>query len=530
MARFLPINVSDLTTSLDKKIVPPTGGKLYRNDTKCFNYKIVYDQPGTYSFSMPTTATCAKIVIVGGGGKPLCSTNVCCSWAGAGGGYSEKNFSNPGGGNFSIVVGAQHGSSTVTCNSVVQHTASGAAFCTPGVGTGGDYNSTGGCAGCTMQFQSPSGIGGCVCTALCSICGYCVVIAFKDSGNGGSTCCNTLLSGGGSAGSPFRAQGGNGWSVCGNCWSGVAGGGGGIGQCNCVAYHYSCCNCNCQQVDGNAGGSCIWYVCFPASASGGGGSKMSCTSNYLGNPRSWSGVCTNPVHQGGDGGAGGPYGCDGKATKHWYACRSRLNPSYGSMCGITFPRTQRFMQDPGKVCWWDVCEICGSGAPGYVHENHYVSTTYHSGNWSNRPANSGEGAGTGGVMTLCCTAQMMGFGFPPRTVSTNFINFCLVCYLGTTGQCNLANKVIDKLVPQHLTCAGTLGGSGGMGWCGYDSKAGAGGGGGQVKHAIVCVCHGGVFDCCNQTLNTPLAFPPVCLDTLVSNAGAGLAIIYYRED
>jgi len=63
-----------------------------------------------------------------------------------------------------------------------------------------------------------------------------------------------------------------------------------------------------------------------------------------------------------------------------------------------------------------------------------------------------------------------------------------------------------------------------------DSKAGAGGGGGQVKWSILCVCHGGAFNCCNQAANTPLAFPPACLDVLASNAGAGLAIIYYRED
>jgi hypothetical protein len=108
-------------------------------------------------------------------------------------------------------------------------------------------------------------------------------------------------------------------------------------------------------------------------------------------------------------------------------------------------------------------------------------------------------------------------------------NWQKICQLGLCGQCDQAWLMPDGLFPQFMTCAGTLGGSGGMGICGYTSKAGKGGGGGQAKSQILCICHGGAFNCCNQTAATPLAFPPCLLDQMVSNAGTGMAIIYYRE-
>jgi hypothetical protein len=86
----------------------------------------------------------------------------------------------------------------------------------------------------------------------------------------------------------------------------------------------------------------------------------------------------------------------------------------------------------------------------------------------------------------------------------------------------------DKLFGGSMTCAGTLGGSGGVGICGFNSKAGAGGGGGTAKCHIVCVCYGGTYDLCNGS-GTALAFSPCILDNLVSNAGSGLAIVYYKE-
>jgi hypothetical protein len=86
----------------------------------------------------------------------------------------------------------------------------------------------------------------------------------------------------------------------------------------------------------------------------------------------------------------------------------------------------------------------------------------------------------------------------------------------------------DKLFSGSVTCSGTLGGSGAVNVCGFNSKAGLGGGGGTAKCHIVCVCYGGTFDCCNGSLPA-LAFPPCILDNLVSNAGSGLAIVYYKE-
>jgi hypothetical protein len=111
------------------------------------------------------------------------------------------------------------------------------------------------------------------------------------------------------------------------------------------------------------------------------------------------------------------------------------------------------------------------------------------------------------------------------------VNWNKICNLGVTSQCEAAWKMTDALFPNFLTCAGTLGGSGGVGRCAHTSKAGAGGGGGQAKCHIICICHGGNFDRCNGGGGNPLlAFPPCLLDQLTSNAGVGLAILYYRED
>jgi hypothetical protein len=149
-----------------------------------------------------------------------------------------------------------------------------------------------------------------------------------------------------------------------------------------------------------------------------------------------------------------------------------------------------------------------------------------------RPRNAGEGAGTGAFVILCCNPMMMGQMIgdtDPVQCQGPLVNWLKLCSLGTTGQCDQAWLMQDALFPFFMTCAGTLGGSGGMSLCGYSSKAGKGGGGGQGKCQLLCVCWGGAFDCCNQTASTPLAFPPCLLDQLVSNAGTGMAIIYYRE-
>jgi hypothetical protein len=48
------------------------------------------------------------------------------------------------------------------------------------------------------------------------------------------------------------------------------------------------------------------------------------------------------------------------------------------------------------------------------------------------------------------------------------------------------------------------------------------------KCYILCICHGGSFNNCNGT-GPALAFPPCILDNIVSNAGSGVAIIYWKD-
>jgi hypothetical protein len=124
---------------------------------------------------------------------------------------------------------------------------------------------------------------------------------------------------------------------------------------------------------------------------------------------------------------------------------------------------------------------------------------------------------------------MQGFGIGANNGSGGpLVNWNKLCNLGLCGQTQQAWKMVDALFPFFMTCAGTLGGSGGVGLCAYTSKAGFGGGGGQAKCHILCVCHGGSFNNCNGS-GPALAFPPCLLDQLTSNAGLGMAIIYYRE-
>ena len=186
---------------------------------------------------------------------------------------------------------------------------------------------------------------------------------------------------------------------------------------------------------------------------------------------------------------------------------------------------------PAREPWWDIADIKGSGSPGTV-ANRANANACVGFFWGVRPRNAGEGAGTGAIVTTCCNPNMMGNMIGSTDIGGSggpLINWCKLCSLGTSGQCDQAWLMQDALFPFFITCAGTLGGSGGVNWCGYTSKAGKGGGGGQSKCHLLCVCWGGAYDCCNQVAATPLAFPPCLLDQLVSNAGTGMAIIYYRE-
>jgi hypothetical protein len=88
----------------------------------------------------------------------------------------------------------------------------------------------------------------------------------------------------------------------------------------------------------------------------------------------------------------------------------------------------------------------------------------------------------------------------------------------------------DQLFPFVTHCAGTLGGSGGVGTCNLASRAGKGGGAGMPRNYLLCVCYGGNYDRCNNNPSNPLlAFPPSDLDWRASMAGTGMAIIYWKN-
>ena len=544
MGRFVPITVTTVAGAEKPSQFKVTGGKALYDGKQCWQYKVVYDRPGTYTFTVPTGAICARTVIVGGGGKPICSGADCRGYAGAGGAYSEKCHAVTGGTTaFTIVVGRQHGDSTVACNGTAVHTAGGAVGCAPGAASGGNWNSKGGCGGFSCAYCGGSYSqchGTCIRISPTTCCGYCIVYAFNCGCSSGNGCYNMNLPGGGSAGSPRYNCGGDGMCTCtsGSLTHGpVAGGGGGLGsQCPMGtgnSWHYSCCDCVCLRWDGNAGGWCAFMTCMPGSAGGGGGShgpqpKMC---------RSWEGTCVAHHWQGGQGGPGGPGICKNDAMPNCWnlTSRCRRNESYGSDCPIGRINFRPKDRDPCKKDWWDICDISGAGSPGHTNEVNCIwccSATQMSGFWG-RPSNSGEGAGSGGIAFYCCDSYIFGDAWPclPNSSPADLINWCLICCLGAVAdpfRCDAAYAMKDKLFSGSVTCSGTLGGSGGVNVCGFNSKAGFGGGGGTAKCHIVCVCYGGTFDCCNGSLPA-LAFPPCILDNLVSNAGSGLAIVYYKE-
>ena len=84
MGRFIPITVN---FTAEKRVAKVPNAKVYYDGKQCWQYKVVYDKPGTYSYSPPAGITCLRTVIVGGGGKPICTSGNCCGYGGAGGGY-----------------------------------------------------------------------------------------------------------------------------------------------------------------------------------------------------------------------------------------------------------------------------------------------------------------------------------------------------------------------------------------------------------------------------------------------------------
>jgi hypothetical protein len=154
--------------------------------------------------------------------------------------------------------------------------------------------------------------------------------------------------------------------------------------------------------------------------------------------------------------------------------------------------------------------------------------------YNKRPARiSGEGAGTGGVVFRCCDLCSFGMQCCVVNSATNAcgtINWELVCCLGTSGKFDCAVRMEQSLFPFIISCAGTLGGAGGVGVCHLGSKAGKGGGQGIYRSYIFCICYGGNFDRCNGSGAAPLlAFPPCILDWMASPAGTGMALLYWRD-
>ena len=529
MGRFVPITVTTVAGAEKPNQFSVTGGKGYYDGKQCWQYKVVYDRPGTYTYTLPATAICARTVLVGGGGKPKCGSVVfdgssCNSAAGAGGAYSDKCHVSTGSPVFTLVVGRQEQDTTLACNSVAVHTAGGAAGYTPGAASGGDWNSRGGCSGYTCNYCGGSYshyCGSCKCFVAASCCGYCYVMQYTEGEVGGSACCNMILAGGASAGGPRNLCGGCSSILCGNCHSGVAGGGGGLGS-TCVnhVWHYPCCSCICFAPASPQVGR--WCIQHPPSVQGGYGTIKADSQQCRSTPYQ----CIYGIWKSGDGGPGGP---DSNAGHAW-----QVEWGYAGMCAYPFGvqcwNEQNWTcteQAPCRVDWWDISDICGTGSPG-TGMFRAMTGCYGSGMIGPRPKNSGEGAGTGGIMTYCCNPNQFG-NMLSGGATSSALNWLKICNLGLTGQCDQAWLMQDSLFPFFITCAGTLGGSGGVAWCTYTSKAGKGGGGGQAKCQFLCICHGGSYDTYNNSGGTPLAFPPCLLDQLVSNAGTGMAIIYYRE-
>jgi hypothetical protein len=166
-----------------------------------FRGKKVYSSAQNATFTFPSTASTAKVMVFGGGGNscsawladPACCLFCCCNnscfacafvHSGAGGGYSEKTYYGVGAQTACIVVGAAEATSSFCISGAGTVSATGGTSavvcigggcgqcrCTAyGVGSGGDINRCGSlgacrstqyycyyCAGCTFCVQISCG-------------------------------------------------------------------------------------------------------------------------------------------------------------------------------------------------------------------------------------------------------------------------------------------------------------------------------------------------------------------------------------
>ena len=547
MGRYISTGTAQVQacTSYTATTCYQVSGQQYSYDAnECWQNKVLVNRPGTYTFTMPAgTSGCMRAIAVGGGGKALCS-DFYCNFAGSGGGYSEAVHSVAAGCTVTIVVGRQMQDTTIsyTCaGGTVQTITGGGATqsgnnAIPGAASGGNYmNSRGGCGGWGRNYQEVNGTcaSTCMCFSATTCCGYCVVSQCMWVSASGQDYCTNHFPGGGSSGSFMFACGGCGGSACNkgaaftnNDTGGpTAGGGGGIGVINNLPTYSAFCNCICR----NYGSSDQPGVCAPSSAGGGGGTRWTqCISTC--EQMLWAGCCTMGLWREGAGGWGGCDNQEGRpGVMYWLCspCACAGMSQWNTCCSI----------QPKKYPWHDIHCMSGSGSSG--KNINFCGNCSDQGNmWArgyNRtgvPEDAGEGAGTGGATYVVCQAEYLDWPRDGNMDPLNGINWTSVCQMGVSGKYNDAYNpdVARQIVPGHISYAGTLGGSGGIGVCGFASKAGPGGGAGVYKKFVRCICWGTGYDCCNGNIaNGLLAFPPCILDNIASNAGSGMAIIYWKD-
>ena len=500
------------------------------------------DSPGNYSFTVPDGVTCVRTIAVGGGGKAKC-TQTCCGYAGAGGAYAEKWDSVAGGATINVVVGRQEQDTTISYTNAgaeaVTMTAGGAAGCNQGTASGGDWNSTGGRAGKNCNYCGGSYshyCGSCICCYATTCCGYCVVWSGvsarrMDPQHDSNGCCQAKYAGGGSAGSFIYCCGGAGQGAYNNTNSTSesatsAGGGGGIGYIDrkCAISHSCNCICMKQGYNGQLYGSKLRDACRMPAAGGGGGTAYQCCDNCVNHHL--QGCCMHGRWRNGPGGWGGEHNNEGRGREMFWGTSMAPNSHGDSYYTDIEPGPA-----PKKYHWHDIHEMCGSGSSG---RSMMFRCRQQDGWWAGHhidgnPDNAGEGAGTGGVVYNCCNLHSVyGNCCLAGADACGTLNWNLICCLGTTNKICCADKMMETLHPYVLACAGTLGGAGGTGICHMTQKAGKGGGAGVSRSAILCICHGGSYDNCNGS-GPALAFPPAELDWRVSNAGTGMALIYWKD-
>jgi hypothetical protein len=510
--------------------------KYAYDGNSCWQNRVIIDTPGSYTFTVPAGVTCLRTIAVGGGGKSSYTASSTTNYAGAGGGYVEKVDTVVAGCTVTVVVGRQQQDTTISyvCAGGATRTltAGGATCCNPGTASGGDWNSIGGTGGCAYSGGNAPGIYNQTTTDSC--CGYCVVyhgygVYTGNDNSPGST--SGKAPGGGSAGSWIHSCGGQGGGanyedvVVGGGYGPAAGGGGGIGYICKMTVVPAPCSCICTNQrcnDGYPGGMKSHYM---SGTSGGGGTKFQRCDTGIGRQFGFRGMCVSGQFHYGAGGWGGYDNDEGRDTRFIWYHRS---------CMGSIGQWQEHGPQPKRYEWHDIHSMCGSGSQGNGLNDAACYRTCS--NWNQGPTlaqnawhNAGEGAGTGGVAYFCCEPTSMNIPNCMGGAACRIgINWNLLCCLGTTGRICCADKMQDQLFPYVTHCAGTLGGSGGVDIMWMASRAGKGGGAGQNRCYLLCVCWGGSYNNCNGG-GTPLAFPPCKLDQLASTAGTGMAVIYWKN-